>query len=192
MLMTIVADVFSAEERSETATRFSTVLITDIMIHNRGTAIFRLTAMSFVAEIVGIPLGATMLKSNPWTPFMLGMLIMIIGSIFVLFMPETLNQVIATDGIQENSEDSDDISQLSPAKSGTVAQIVAAKAQEFISSSRFLWTSPRVLISIIAVFAGSLDESSVYLLIQYVSAKFHWTIGEVYDHLSLSAKTIGI
>ncbi|RAO67780.1 uncharacterized protein BHQ10_003792 [Talaromyces amestolkiae] len=165
MLMTIVADVFSAEER--------------------GTAIFRLTAMSFVAEIVGIPLGATMLKSNPWTPFMLGMLIMIIGSIFVLFMPETLNQVNATDGIQENSEDSDDISQLSPAKSGTVAQIVAAKAQEFISSSRFLWTSPRVLISIIAVFAGSLDESSVYLLIQYVSAKFHWTIGEASYLLSV-------
>lgn len=151
---------------------------------------FRLTSMSFVAEIVAIPLGAEMLKSNPWTPYMLGLIIMIIGSMSVFVMPETLNQVSSEEGIQENSEDSDDISQLSPIKNETIAQIVAAKAQEFISSSKFLWTSPRVLISIIAVFAGSLDQSSVYLLIQYVSAKFHWTIAEVCIHLILSAKTI--
>lgn len=192
MIMTIVADVFSAEERLENATHTSTTLITDIIIINRGTAMFRLTSMAYVAEIVGIPLGAAMSKPNPWTPFMLGILIMTIGSLFVFVMPETLNQVNATDGIQENLEDSDNISQLSPAKNGTVAQIVAAKAQEFISSSRFLWSSPRILISIIAVFAGSLDQSSVYLLIQYASTKFHWTIAEVYIHLSLSAKTISI
>ncbi|KAF5015422.1 hypothetical protein F66182_13258, partial [Fusarium sp. NRRL 66182] len=110
---------------------------------------------------------------------------MTIGSLFVFVMPETLNQVNATDGIQENLEDSDNISQLSPAKNGTVAQIVAAKAQEFISSSRFLWSSPRILISIIAVFAGSLDQSSVYLLIQYASTKFHWTIAEASYLLSI-------
>ena len=141
---------------------------------------FRLSSMLYVAQIVGVPLGATMLKSNPWTPFMLGMVIMIVGSMFVFIVPETLKQVSATDDIQEPSlEDSDESSQLSPVKKETIAQIVLAKAQEFISSSEFLWTSPRVLISIFAVFAGSLDLRSAYLLVQYVSAKFHWTIGEV-------------
>ncbi|GAM35309.1 MFS multidrug transporter [Talaromyces pinophilus] len=159
MLMTVVADVFSAEER--------------------GTAMFRLSAMSFVAEIVATPLGATMVKSNPWTPYMLGIVIMIFGSMFVVVMPETLNQMGVRDGIQdESTEDSDERSTLSMAKNETITQIVVAQAQEFISSSKFLWTSPRVLISIIAVFAGSLDRSSGSLLVQYVSAKFHWTIAE--------------
>lgn len=141
---------------------------------------FRLTAMGFVAEIVATPLGAMMLKSNPWTPYMLGMVIMIVGSLFVVAMPETLNQIDVRDGIQdENTEDTDESSTRLLAKNETVAQIVVAQAQEFISSSKFLWTSPRVLISIIAVFAGSLDRSSGSLLVQYVSAKFHWTIAEV-------------
>jgi hypothetical protein len=141
---------------------------------------FRLTAMPFVAEIVATPLGAMMLKSNPWTPYMLGIVIMKVGSMFVVVMPETLNQMGVRDGIQyENTEDSDESSTLLLAKNETVAQIVVAKAQEFISSSKFLWTSPRVLISIIAVFAGSLDRSSGALLVQYVSTKFHWTIAEV-------------
>jgi hypothetical protein len=148
---------------------------------NRATAMFRLTAMSVVAEIVATPLGAMMLKSNPWTPYMLGLIIMIVCTSFVVFLPETLNQMGGKDGIQEENteEDSDESYQLSPAKNETITQIVVAKAQEFISSSRFLWTSPRVLISIVAVFAGSLDKSSGYLLIQYVSAKFHWSIAEV-------------
>lgn len=143
---------------------------------------FRLTAMSFVAEIVATPLGATMVKSNPWTPYMLGIVIMIVGSMFVVVMPETLNQIDVRDGTQdENTEESDERSTLM-AKSETITQIVVAQAQEFISSSKFLWTSPRVLISIIAVFAGSLDRSSGSLLVQYVSAKFHWTIAEVCIH----------
>lgn len=140
---------------------------------------FRLTAMSFVAEIVATPLGAMMVKPNPWTPYMLGMVVMIVGSMFVVVMPETLNKMDVGDGVQENTEDTDESSTLLLAKNETVAQIVVAKAQEFISSSKFLWTSPRVLISIIAVFAGSLDRSSGVLLVQYVSAKFHWTIAEV-------------
>jgi hypothetical protein len=141
---------------------------------------FRLSAMSFVAEIVATPLGATMVKSNPWTPYMLGIVIMIFGSMFVVVMPETLNQMDVRHGIQdESTEDSDERSTLSMAKNETITQIVIAQAQEFISSSKFLWTSPRVLISIIAVFAGSLDRSSGSLLVQYVSAKFHWTIAEV-------------
>ena len=144
---------------------------------------FRLTATTFVAEIVATPLGASMVKSNPWTPYMLGIVIMIVGSMFVVVMPETLNQIDVRGGTQdENTEESDERSTLFMAKNETITQIVVAQAQEFISSSKFLWTSPRVLISIIAVFAGSLDRSSGSLLVQYVSAKFHWTIAEVCIH----------
>ncbi|EEA26460.1 hypothetical protein TMatcc_005266 [Talaromyces marneffei ATCC 18224] len=159
MLMTIMADVFSAEER--------------------GTAMFRLSSMAVVAEIVATPLGAMMVTSNPWIPYMLGLVIMIVSSCFVLIMPETLNQMGDKDGIQqEDSEESDESSTLLPAKNETVTQIIVVKAQEFISSSKFLWTSPRILITVVAAFAGSLDNSSAYLLIQYVSAKFHCTIAE--------------
>lgn len=143
--------------------------------------------MTFVAEIVATPLGAMMVKSNPWTPYMLGAVIMLVGSLFVFVLPETLDRTDAQDSIhEENSEvydESDESSQQLPAKNETVAQVVIDKAREFISSSKFLWASPRVLISIVAVFAGSLDRSTAYLLLQYVSAKFHWTIAEVCIHL---------
>lgn len=141
---------------------------------------FRLSSMAVVAEIVATPLGAMMVTSNPWIPYMLGLVIMIVSSCFVLIMPETLNQMGDKDGIQqEDSEESDESSTLLPAKNETVTQIIVVKAQEFISSSKFLWTSPRILITVVAAFAGSLDNSSAYLLIQYVSAKFHCTIAEV-------------
>ncbi|EED22323.1 MFS multidrug transporter, putative [Talaromyces stipitatus ATCC 10500] len=163
MVMTVVADVFSAGERN--------------------TAIFRLTAMTTVAEIVATPLSAMMLESDPWIPFILGTVIMISSSLFVFLMPETLGQMNVNSGIQEDTferspEDSEETSQLLPTKNDTIAEIVLGKTQEFILSSKFLWTSPRILISIVAVFAGSMDRSSWYLLIQYVSTKFRWSIAE--------------
>lgn len=140
--------------------------------------------MTYLAEIVATPLSALMLKSDPWLPWLLGTAILVGGGFFVLIMPETSEKIDTEDDMQQNAceedfRDSEETSQVSYLKNETVAQIVVGKAQELISSSKFLWTQPRVVISIVAVFAGNLDRNSWYLLIQYVSAKFHWSISQV-------------
>lgn len=137
--------------------------------------------MSFLAEMIATPVSAWMLtRFDPWYPYLLGITIMVICSTGSFFIPETLDLARAKpdDGHEEDGTQNFDesASQLPAAKRGTVMDTVFSRVQEFISSSKFIWTQPRVLISILTVFTGSLDISSWHLLIQYVSAKFHWSI----------------
>ncbi|OKL56129.1 hypothetical protein UA08_08722 [Talaromyces atroroseus] len=167
MLLTLVADVISPEQRS--------------------TTLIQMASVVYFAEMVGTPLSAWMMKFDAWIPFWLGIIIMAVGAFVGFFMPETLDvrHDIQEDVFEDNARDVDETSHLSGIKNCTTMDTVFSKAQELISSSRFIWTQPRLLVCIVAVFAGNLDKASAYLLIQYISTKFNWTISRASYLMSL-------
>ncbi|KAH8699155.1 major facilitator superfamily domain-containing protein [Talaromyces proteolyticus] len=165
MLLTVVADVFDADERA--------------------TALFRLTSLSIIAEITATPISASTMAVSPWIPYIAGSVIMLIGSLSSLFIPETLGVGTARPIMEEADEQEIPESLQPSSQKDTVFQIVVSQAQEFLNSSAFMWQKPSVLVSLLVVFAGSLDKSNLALLIQYASAKFHWTIAQAAYLISL-------
>ncbi|KAJ5629585.1 hypothetical protein N7528_003242 [Penicillium herquei] len=153
ILMTIIADVFNEEQRT--------------------TALFRLASLPIIAEVVATPISATAMKINPWIPFLLGPVIVLIGAAFSIFVPETLNKSKTTP--TEESNQREVIGSLVPLKQNALA-LITSKAEGFVSETKFLWQTPKILVSLGVVFAGILDKSSLFLLIQYASNKLHWTI----------------
>jgi predicted MFS family arabinose efflux permease len=142
--------------------------------------------MTYLAEMLGTPLSGWMLeKYGAWTPYILGVTIMAGSATFAFFMPETLEQrgvrqhVHEDDSAEDELRDVDETSQLSTLKNASIWDVVISKAQDFVSSSRFIWKQPRVLVCVLAVFAGSMDKASWYLFIQYIAAKFHMSISRV-------------
>lgn len=144
---------------------------------------FRLTAMSVLAEVIATPISAMMLESDPWKPYMLRTLICVLGAGLVLYMPETLSRQNIDDTSEDATEpcpvESETATESYPVKGATFTEYVVTKAQDLISSCKFLWSIPGVWICILATFAGSLDNSAFFLLLQYVATKFHWSIAEV-------------
>jgi hypothetical protein len=139
--------------------------------------------LSIIAEVVATPISASTMIIDPWIPYMLGLIIMLVGAAFSIFVPETLNKAKArqTPG---DPDDQEIAGSLQPSSSkDTVLRIVIHKAQRFVTETRFMWRNPKVLISLAAVFAGTLDKSSLYLLIQYASTKYHWSISRVGSRL---------
>lgn len=154
-----------------------------ILTGSRATALFCLVSLPIIAEVIATPISATTMIINPWIPFMLGPIIVLFGAASSTLVPETLDE----SNRRPVLEDSDDREvtgsfQESLSKENLI-RLVVSKAKLFVIETEFIWKNPKLLISLTVVFAGILDKSSLFLLIQYASAKYHWTISQVGSRL---------
>lgn len=149
------------------------------LTYSRATALFRLVSLTIIAELVAVPIGAYTMTIDPWIPYLLGVTIMLVGAFCSIFVPETSNEVKDREATGE-TDDEENEEPLEPSQSkGSTLEMIIYKAQRFATETRFMWTKPRFLISLAAVFAGTLSRSSQILLIQYASTKYHWSISRV-------------
>jgi hypothetical protein len=122
---------------------------------------------------------------DPWIPYFLGLVIMLATATAGFFLPETLSEAKAKRQLVEETEDEEDIPEsLQPSLTAkdTVFNTIITQAQDFISSTRHMWRNPKLLVLLFVAFAGSIDRSSLFLIIQYASNKFSWSISEVSIH----------
>lgn len=110
---------------------------------------------------------------------MLSPIIVLIGAVFSIYTPETLDKAntIVTPGDPGNQENTG--TPQAPSTEDNLLRGVVSKAKHFGKETEFIWKNPKLLISLAIVFAGILDKSSLFLLIQYASMKFLWTISQV-------------
>ncbi|KAJ5714092.1 uncharacterized protein N7483_011273 [Penicillium malachiteum] len=154
ILMTIIADVLNEEQRT--------------------VALFRLASLPIITEVVVTPISATVMKIRPWIPFLLGPIVVLIGAAFSILVPETIDKS-KTIPTPEESSQREVIGSLAPSKQNALG-LITSKAEKFVTETKFLWQTPKRVISLGVVFAGILDKSSLFLLIQYASNKLPWTI----------------
>ncbi|CAG8922889.1 unnamed protein product [Penicillium salamii] len=153
--LVIVADVFSEDERS--------------------TALFRLQSCIFVAEILATPLSAYMMTFGPMVPFTLSLGLITLGSLPSLLLPETLEDAIAK-RTKRPEPDHQAGEHLQPQKI-TVFRELTRQAREFAESTRFIWSDFNVCLMVAVLFVTVMGRQCTNLLMQYVSAKFDWSIG---------------
>ncbi|KAJ5167488.1 uncharacterized protein N7482_006269 [Penicillium canariense] len=163
IVLVMVADIFSEEERS--------------------TALFSLQSCIILSDIVGAPIGAWLMQHDLWVPYILGVVIMIVGSTPLLFLQETLEEAKASKAKSRHAPGTDaaDISddssgRVEPAGKQPALQELIREAREFKESTRFIWQNWSVCLVILCMLVTEISRQSTGVLLQYASKKFIWTI----------------
>jgi hypothetical protein len=124
------------------------------------------------------------MKTSVWLPMLIGGGIVIFGTLFIFFIPETLDrgQVHRPSGhgeqerllppsAAEQEEDEDEApASFSKSLSGILLRI---------EESRFVFKSPLLCVLAFTFLVRRLDRDSVQLLFQLASKRFNWSLGEV-------------
>lgn len=124
------------------------------------------------------------MTSSPTLPFLLGVGLIILGTIPVLFLPETLEDIKVKQSISENSdqETEQNTENERPEQQWIekeVRQEITRQFRKFIESTRFIWSDSNVCIMILVSFVTVIGRKSTNLLLQYVSKKFDWSFARV-------------
>ncbi|KAJ5333075.1 uncharacterized protein MYU51_005157 [Penicillium brevicompactum] len=154
--LVIVADVFSEDERS--------------------TKLFQLQSCIFVAEILAAPLSAYLMTKGPMFPYLLSLGLILVGSIPAIFLPETLEDAIAKRTKQAEPDQHGPVEPQESDKRTLIKELIR-QAREFGDSTRFIWSDLNVCLMVLVLFVTVMSRQCTNLLLQYVSAKFDWSIG---------------
>ncbi|KAJ5205015.1 uncharacterized protein N7498_005894 [Penicillium cinerascens] len=161
--LVMVADIFSEEERSN--------------------ALFLLQSAVLLAEVLATPLSAYLMTFDPAFPYVLGLIILMIGSLPVFFLPETLEDAKAKKPSQQNVS-TDATGPTDPLDKAVLPELVR-QIREFKESTRFIWRNRNVCLMIVTMFVSNISRQSSNMLLQYSSKKFNWSIARASLLISL-------
>ncbi|KAJ5378504.1 hypothetical protein N7509_011623 [Penicillium cosmopolitanum] len=165
MAIAMVADVFSEEERS--------------------TAIFRLSSCVLIAEILATPFSAYLMTFDIWYPYILGLVVVVVGTLPAIFIPETLADAKAKMKNHADEAPLASIEGMEPPSKQPMWQEIIHQAREFKKSTRFIWRDGNICLLVIIAGVGFMSRQSTGLLMQYASKKFNWSIGKASLLISL-------
>lgn len=118
-------------------------------------------------------------------PYLLGVCLIILGTIPVVFLPETLEDAKAKRSIPADTEQATENERLEQQRvKKEVLQEFTRQVREFIESTRFIWSNSNVCIMVSVFFITIIGRQSTNLLLQYVSKKFDWSIAHVCSSFS--------
>ncbi|PLN79614.1 MFS general substrate transporter [Aspergillus taichungensis] len=138
------------------------------------TALFRLSSVGILSEVLATPVSAYLMTRDPWPPFMLGLGVAVLGSLFAFLIPETLSS--ARSKITSATEPDEGTTQTTTAGKISRGQYIKEKMRSLYNSSRFITESPGVTTCLFALLITSISKQSTSLLLQYTSKRFHWSI----------------
>ena len=119
------------------------------------------------------------MKSSNFIPLTIATGFLVLGTIVILFMPETLDRSRVVDPVEDMSssdeESSDEGGLLDTSKKSTLLSAFVRKVEE----SRFIFASPMLCALAISFLAQSMHGLSNSLLFQFASERFHWSLANV-------------
>ncbi|KAJ5259218.1 hypothetical protein N7478_012199 [Penicillium angulare] len=160
-----VADIFPEEEMS--------------------TALFSLMSWALVADILASPTSAYLMTYDPWIPYILGFIILLIGCLAILFLPETLEDAQAkkADAQRRRSDTSVELNE--PSIKMSTSQLFARHIHEFKEATQFMWKESNTMWMILIAFVAMISRQSTNILLQYASKRFNWSLAKASLLISL-------
>ncbi|KAJ5088497.1 hypothetical protein N7456_012113 [Penicillium angulare] len=153
-----VADIFPEEEMS--------------------TALFTLMSWALVSDIVASPASAYLMTYDPWIPYILGFIIISIGCVAILFLPETLEYAQAKKADAQRRRSDTSIQLNEPSIKLSTSQLLARHIHEFKEATQFMWKDSNTLWMILIAFVAMISKQSTNILLQYTSKRFNWSIAK--------------
>ncbi|KAF3083375.1 hypothetical protein TWF569_002380 [Orbilia oligospora] len=150
-------------------------IMTDLTLPEHRASIFLfMNAAVLIAEMLVMPLAATLMRTNPWIPVNIGLATVALGSLITIsILPETVH-------LQETeSEDTEE--ERHSLSEGEDSGLFSGAKRALHSSKdlfRLISVSRETVALMIASTMTNMDRSSTPYFIQYVSKKFDWDISE--------------
>lgn len=118
---------------------------------------------------------------DPSLPYFLSIVPIATGFLPILFLPETLQHAKEKRSKQQDSASTDasDSDELSGKQE--VLQELMRQMREFKDSTRFIWRDTNICWIIVVLFVSVMSRQSTYILLQYASKRFNWSIAKVSD-----------
>jgi hypothetical protein len=154
--------------------------------------------MGLLAEMAAPPIGSIiMLKSTPLTAWGASTVVEF-GAIFILLLiPETLKrttrtyEILSDDSGRNELGDYEDIEEELEATRGFHTHSLSRKMSEIRTRASNLWIpfkavaqlaahDRNILFSLPAFLVATMGRELIYLLLQYASARYGWTLAEVH------------
>ncbi|KAL4739265.1 major facilitator superfamily domain-containing protein [Aspergillus similis] len=186
VIFTMMADVTTEEERA--------------------VMFFRFGVASMAADFVSSAASSWLMTMNPWFPLILGWSIVIVGAFLALLLPETKNAVtprtleqspeMELDPLSSTNEpkvsgssekfsaspvgDEEDLGMpfLNRPKRRSFFASLATLSRSYLSPYAFIFRTKRVLLLLTAFLVYRLSRGSSWFLVQYISARYNWTIAQ--------------
>lgn len=114
-----------------------------------------------------------------WYPYILGLVVVVVGTLPAIFIPETLADAKAKMKNHEDEAPLASIEGMEPPSKQPMWQEIIHQAREFKKSTRFIWRDGNICLLVIIAGVGFMSRQSTGLLMQYASKKFNWSIGKV-------------
>ncbi|TGO27295.1 hypothetical protein BPAE_0044g00300 [Botrytis paeoniae] len=156
-------------------------IASDITPEAKRTNIFFLAAATdLVAQLIAPSLAALLMAKSPWIPILLGISFLTLGSLLILFVPETLhmqNQRTSTSHMAVAISTNDFLRNCKPQNSliTTIKHKFSHTLQILQSSLSILNSAPLVLL-LITFIINPLTSQSVDLSLRYISNRFRFPL----------------
>jgi hypothetical protein len=138
-----------------------------VVLEERATVFFQITAVFLATQVVAVLLGGVMLIQSPWFPLLVGLAILVIATLTVLAFPETVHVHGGKRAQEEEQVDVDGNPAMRKLWRKAVASLV--DVWDFVLSNRSVAT---LMLSLTFVILGRYVGE---LLLQYSTARYHWT-----------------
>lgn len=183
LMTTIVADVAPPEMRS---VKFSKTLVIVYLIATRSSAFFYRFTSELIAECLVPPVASLLMKRNLWTPLIIAIGFMTVGTFMILIVPETipyaveepLVDVAASNGYHPEIEPSgtEEEPLVGTSKPNEKWKDWMYASKEFFA---FVIRDKLVVALLVAFPLLRIGRQAYHMFLQYVSIRYHWSLAQV-------------
>jgi hypothetical protein len=156
----------------------------------RANHFFWVSCGVMAAELISPSVASSLMLRSPWIPLVAGIGILILGGLFMVFIPETLHQKPVNGSMEPVVGLSDSSSGSSAASTSPVKRSLFYKFKtNFVSTFDTLrvYASP-ILFVLLATFLIQLFSRQIIdLVLRYISKRFSWSLAQTGFLLSLRA-----
>jgi hypothetical protein len=143
-----------------------------LIIRPRVAGFCKVVAAQMIADLVGTPLAAVMMRKTPWLPVCVSTLVLIIAGIVLMKLPETHPSLHL-----ESKEDKHAIPEVEHKRS--VSGPWRGNDWNVAKSIRILTQSSVVMVMFMVYLVTSIGPSSILLLLQYMTKRYGWDYSTV-------------
>lgn len=139
------------------------------------------TASNLGSEVIAPPIASYFIDSNPWVPLIIGLCCTASTIVIAASVPETLklkkSTVEAGDGLEEHGE----AHEIDAGEGATKDGSFMSALEHTLESLKFICNQPGLLPLVCIFMVSDFARQSLMFLVQYVSARYHLTLGQVHQ-----------
>ncbi|KAL4803462.1 major facilitator superfamily domain-containing protein [Aspergillus unguis] len=183
VIYTMMADVTTEEERA--------------------VMFFRFGVASMAADFASSAASSWLMTLNPWFPLLIGWGIVILGTFMTVLLPETKNAItprsfeqpgeiqlgplssngepklsISSEKVTEDMNEDEHLDTPLEIRSRGVFGYLSALCRSYLRPYTFIFRHRSVLLLLSAFLVYRLSRGSSWFLVQYISARYSWTIAQ--------------